>query len=63
VSKKVKERGGVDLMPEMQTKPVNKYLLPRIKSKSSSVSSGLGVEEETNATGLLGWVDRALSKL
>ena len=28
VSKKVKERGGVDLMPEMQTKPVNKYLLP-----------------------------------
>ena len=62
-SKKVKERGGVDLMPEMQTKPVNKYLLPRIKSKSSQGSSGLGVEEETDATGLLGWVDRALSKL
>ena len=63
VSKKVKERGGVDLMPEMQTKPVNKYLLPRIKSKSSQDSSGLGVEEETDATGLLGWVDKALSKL
>ena len=63
MSKKVKERGGVDLMPEMQTKPVNKYLLPRIKSKSSQVSSSLEVEEETGATGLLGWVDRALSKL
>ena len=63
VSKKVKERGGVDLMPEMQTKPVNKYLLPRIKSKNSQVSLSKGVEEETDATGLLGWVDRALSKL
>mgnify|MGYP005739580053 FL=1 len=63
MSKKVKERGGVDLMPEMQTKPVNKYLLPRIKSNSSVVSLGSGVEEEANAKGLLGWVDRALSKL
>ena len=63
VSKKVKERGGVDLMPEMQTKPVNKYLLPRIKSKNSVVSTVSSIEEETNASGLLGWVDRALSKL
>ena len=62
VSKKVKERGGVDLMPEMQTKPVNKYLLPRIKSKKSTVFSDSGIEGDTNATGLLGWVDRALSK-
>ena len=62
VSKKVRERGGVDLMPEMQTKPVNKYLLPRIKSKDSVSSVGSVVEEETDATGLLGWVDRALSK-
>ena len=59
---KVKERGGVDLMPEMQTKPVNKYLLPRIKSKNSVSSVRSVVDEETDATGLLGWVDRALSK-
>ena len=57
------ERGGVDLMPEMQTKPVNKYLLPRIKSKGPVSSTGSVVEKETDATGLLGWVDRALSKL
>jgi hypothetical protein len=50
-------------MPEMQTKPVNKYLLPRIKSKGPVSSIGSVVEEETEATGLLGWVDRALSKL
>ena len=50
-------------MPEMQTKPVNKYLLPRIKSKNSVVSTVSSIEEETNASGLLGWVDRALSKL
>ena len=62
VSKKVRERGGVDLMPEMQTKPVNKYLLPRIKSKNSVSPVGSVGEEETDATGLLGWVDRALSK-
>jgi hypothetical protein len=49
-------------MPEMQTKPVNKYLLPRIKSKDSVGSVGSVGEEETDATGLLDWVDRALSK-
>ena len=46
----------------MQTKPVNKYLLPRIKSKETVGSFGSVVDEETDATGLLGWVDRALSK-
>ena len=49
-------------MPEMQTKPVNKYLLPRIKSKGTISSVGSVVEEETDSKGLIGWVDRALSK-
>ena len=31
VSKLVIERGGIDLMPEQETKPVNKYLPPRAK--------------------------------
>ena len=31
VSKLVTERGGIDLMPEQETKPVNKYLPPRQK--------------------------------
>ncbi|GIR96131.1 MAG: hypothetical protein CM15mP98_11010 [Paracoccaceae bacterium] len=31
-------------MPEMQTKPVNKYLLPRIKTKNSTVFSDSGLK-------------------
>ena len=33
VSKLVADRGGFDLMPEMNTKPVNKYLPPRLKDQ------------------------------
>ena len=33
VSQLVAEREAVDLMPEQGTKPVNKYLLPRIKDR------------------------------
>ncbi|PQO22229.1 (Fe-S)-binding protein [Rhodobacteraceae bacterium WD3A24] len=65
VSRLVAERGGMDLMPEQETKPVNKYLPPRAKD-------GLGetdvlapyldpVTEE--ADGFVGWLDRALSRI
>jgi len=36
VSTLTRERGGMDLMPEMGTKPVNKYLPPRPKDRDRS---------------------------
>tara|TARA_B100000965_G_scaffold367321_1_gene353217 strand:+ start:209 stop:949 length:741 start_codon:yes stop_codon:yes gene_type:complete len=62
VSKIAKERKGVDLMPEMKTKPVNKYLLPRIKS---NFDKEFNAEEnaDLNVSGFLSWVDKALDKL
>jgi Fe-S-cluster-containing dehydrogenase component len=59
VSRMVAERGGFDLMPEMGTKPVNKYLPPRPKQHASK-QCGAMVEE---APGFLGWLDRALERL
>jgi Fe-S-cluster-containing dehydrogenase component len=65
VSIMVKERGGMDLMPEMDTKPVNKYLPPRAKVKTSD---GLEIaaeqsKSEMKADGFLGWLDKALEKM
>lgn len=64
VSKLVAARGGYDLMPEMGYKPVNKYLPPRPR-KDSAAASGCGSQLEpvaSEATGLLGWIDRMLSR-
>ena len=74
VSQLVAERGGMDLMPEQGTKPVNKYLPPRPKDTlaAQGMEQGAGdtdllapllapVTEE--AGGFLGWLDRALDKL
>ncbi|MCK0166393.1 4Fe-4S dicluster domain-containing protein [Jannaschia sp. S6380] len=70
VSRLVAERGGVDLMPEQGTRPVNQYLPPRPKDTIQPVMAG---EEDILApflapvdempTGFLGWLDRALEKL
>lgn len=62
VSILVKERGGFDLMPEQGNKPVNKYLPPRARTPLGEGTSFAGSEVSTeDATGLLGWIDRALS--
>ena len=74
VSQLVAERGGMDLMPEQGTKPVNKYLPPRPKDTlaAQGMEQGAGdidllaplltpVTEE--AGGFLGWLDHALDKL
>ena len=61
VSKLVAERGGVDLMPEMETKPVNKYLPPRPKDRAPGPN--LAALAEPEAKGFLGWLDKALEKL
>ena len=61
VSLLVLERGGVDLMPEMGTRPVNAYLPPRPKDRPVQAAP----LEEVAATpqGFLGWLDRALGHL
>ncbi len=59
------ERGGYDLMPEMDTKPVNKYLPPRPKdqTRNSSTAELAPAFAPKAGEGLLGWIDRALEKL
>jgi Fe-S-cluster-containing dehydrogenase component len=61
VSRLVAERGGVDLMPDMGTKPVNKYLPPR--RKGGIAAAPLAPLLDVKATGVAGWLDRLLGKL
>jgi len=62
-----RERGGMDLMPEMGTKPVNKYLPPRPKDQSLREEVDIlapflePVAVETK--GFLGWLDKALDSM
>jgi Fe-S-cluster-containing dehydrogenase component len=65
VSKLVAERGGFDLMPELGYQPVNKYLPPRPRAhEQGGCSSGAGeaLMPAEQATGMLGWLDRLLSR-
>lgn len=65
VSQLVKERGGIDLMPEQGTKPVNQYLPPRIKDdlpEFDVLAQYLEPIAETPG-GFIGWLDKALDKL
>lgn len=66
VSRLVIERGGIDLMPGQGTRPVNKYLPPRPKTRTDTrefspgrIAGPAGGEP----AGLLGWVDKALALL
>lgn len=65
----VEQRDGIDLMPEQGTKPVNKYLMPRPKTNplmevdETFSLAEMARENTANATGLLGWIDRALDRL
>jgi sulfite dehydrogenase (quinone) subunit SoeB len=64
VSEMVRERGGYDLMPEMGTRPTNKYLPPRAKQqdKPSCVGSETAAATQVAAQGgFLGWLDDILS--
>ncbi len=65
VSRLVAERGGMDLMPEQDTRPVNKYLPPRPRKPLAAAAAALPVEEEdtSDATGFFGWLDRVLEKV
>ncbi len=58
VSRLTVERGGYDLMPEMETKPVNKYLPPR--APATSIATAPKLEDANPDGGFLGWVDKML---
>jgi sulfite dehydrogenase (quinone) subunit SoeB len=62
VSQLTAARGGYDLMPDMGTKPTNKYLPPRPKDKRSEASL-LAPLLDIEATGFAGWLDRILGKI
>ena len=65
VSRLTAERGGIDLMPGMGTKPVNKYLPPRPKDRLPEVNvlGPLLAPVAETPRGFLGWLDRALTAL
>jgi Fe-S-cluster-containing dehydrogenase component len=58
VSQLVAARGGVDLLPELGYAPVNKYLPPRPRAAPPAAPA----PGEPPAGGLLGWLDRMLSR-
>jgi Fe-S-cluster-containing dehydrogenase component len=62
VSQLAAKRGGFDLMPDMGTKPTNKYLAPRPKDRRSEASL-LAPLLDIEATGFAGWLDRVLGKI
>jgi Fe-S-cluster-containing dehydrogenase component len=62
VSRLVAERGGLDLMPEQRTRPVNKYLPPRERDAVDVLAPLLDPLPEA-AGGFLGWLDRTLARL
>jgi Fe-S-cluster-containing dehydrogenase component len=59
VSRLVAERGGVDLMPELGYRPVNKYLPPRPRPVADAAPMAAA---EASPGGVLGWLDRMLSR-
>jgi len=65
VSKLVAERDGMDLMPELGTKPVNKYLPPRPKDQAREIDLLAPLLEPVSETptGFLNWLDKVLEKV
>lgn len=64
VSRMVEERGGIDLMPEQGTRPVNKYLPPRPRRETAPHDDDSELAAlKPQAGGFLGWLDSALEKL
>jgi len=61
VSQLVAERSGFDLMPQLGTKPVNKYLPPRPKDVAVPAQHLEPVAQ--NGKGFVAWLDRTLSAL
>jgi len=64
VSQLVADRGGMDLMPEQGTKPVNKYLPPRLRDAlpAAPVTAKTAEPGTEGLDGFLGWIDRTLTR-
>ena len=62
VSQLVAERGGFDLMPEQQTKPVNKYLPPRAKHTQAKPVKAAHIQT-AEKDDFWTWLDEALTRL
>ena len=62
VSRMVEARGGIDLMPEQGTRPVNKYLPPRPRS-ALGVDRGEPAESTADARGFFAWLDGVLDRI
>lgn len=62
VSKLARARGGYDLMPDLGTRPTNKYLPPRQKDVPYEASL-LAPILDIRATGFAGWLDKMLEKI
>ena len=68
VSKLSESNHGFDLMPEQETKPVNKYLPPKFNNNTHDANIGDVLTPMINKVpkdlkGFLGWVDKALEKI
>ena len=68
VSKLVAERGGFDLMPEQDTKPVNKYLPPRPRQAEIEEDGpvdlvALANTQTNEGAGFWSWLDKTLDRL
>jgi Fe-S-cluster-containing dehydrogenase component len=63
VSKMVAERGGIDLMPEQGTRPVNKYLPPRPRKPLSDSAAMLATSASGEAKGFFAWLDGVLDRI
>lgn len=61
VSVMVRERGGIDLMPEQGTKPVNKYLPPR--DKITVTSHQPKAKKAVSKDNFFLWLDKELEKI
>ncbi len=61
VSQLVEARGGYDLMPEQETKPVNKYLPPRAKQHMKEETGKQLKKQQDGPKGLMKLLDQALS--
>ena len=63
VSRLTRERGGMDLMAEQGTRPVNKYLPPRPKQRPEAMAEMATVNSAGSQGGFLAWLDDALERM
>jgi Fe-S-cluster-containing dehydrogenase component len=62
VSRLVEARGGVELMPELDYKPVNRYLPPRRGRRTAGDVTALPDAVNGELHPVLRWIDRVLSR-